>query len=82
MRTQDPETMTPAERDAEVASILARGLIRAVHAERSRSTRDISESGNLPPVDLNSRSMRTSVSPRGPGVRAPGRCEEESPCPT
>lgn len=43
MRTQDPETMTPTERDAEVASILARGLVRAVHAERSRSTRDISE---------------------------------------
>jgi hypothetical protein len=46
MRTQDPETMTPAERDAEVASILARGLVRAVRADRdpaSRSTRDIGE---------------------------------------
>ncbi len=43
MRIQDPETMTPAERDGEVASILARGLVRAVHAERSRSTRDINE---------------------------------------
>ena len=40
MRSQDPETMTPAERDAEVASILARGLVRAVHADRSRSTRE------------------------------------------
>lgn len=43
MRTQNPETMTPAERDAEVASILARGLVRCVHAERSRSTRDASD---------------------------------------
>lgn len=43
MRSQDPETMTPPERDAEVVSILARGLVRAVHADRSPSTRDISE---------------------------------------
>jgi hypothetical protein len=40
MRTQNPETMTPAERDAEVASILALGLARAIHADRSRSTRE------------------------------------------
>lgn len=33
--------MTPAERDAEVASILARGVIRAVRIAHSRSTRDI-----------------------------------------
>ncbi len=39
--SRDPETMTPAERDTEVASILARGVIRAVRIERSRSTRDI-----------------------------------------
>jgi len=38
-----PETMTPAERDAEVASIFARGLARAIHAQRSRSTREASE---------------------------------------
>jgi hypothetical protein len=42
MRTQNPETMTPAERDAEVASILALGLARAIHADRSRSTREAS----------------------------------------
>ncbi|HPO92772.1 MAG TPA: hypothetical protein PL072_04800 [Phycisphaerales bacterium] len=41
MSTKDPETMTPMERDAEVASILARGLMRAVHIARSRSTRDM-----------------------------------------
>lgn len=38
-----PESMTPAERDAEVASIFARGLARAIHAERSRSTRESSD---------------------------------------
>jgi hypothetical protein len=41
-----PETMTPSERYAEVASIFARGLARAIHAERapaSRSTREESE---------------------------------------
>jgi len=43
MRTQNPETMTPAERDAEVASILALVLARAIHAERSRSTREPSD---------------------------------------
>lgn len=43
MRTQNPETMTPAERDAEVASILALGLARAINAERSRSTREPSD---------------------------------------
>ena len=43
MRTQNPETMTPEERDAEVASIFARGLARTIHAERSRSTRDSSD---------------------------------------
>jgi hypothetical protein len=33
--------MTPAERDAEIASILARGVIRAVRAARGRSALDI-----------------------------------------
>lgn len=39
--SRDPETMTPSERDAEVASIFAQGVIRAVRLARSRSTRDI-----------------------------------------
>ena len=46
MRTQNPETMTPAERDAEVVSILALGLARAIHAKRppaSHSTREPSD---------------------------------------
>jgi len=33
--------MTTTERDAEVANILARGVLRAVRIARSRSTRDI-----------------------------------------
>jgi len=32
--TRKPESMTPAERDAEIASILARGLVRAHRARR------------------------------------------------
>lgn len=39
--SRNPETMTPAERDAEVASILARGVVRAARAARERLTRDI-----------------------------------------
>lgn len=30
MRNQNPETMTPVERDAELASIFASGLVRGV----------------------------------------------------
>jgi hypothetical protein len=41
--SKNPETMTPAERDAEVVSILAHGLARAVRIARSRSTREIGE---------------------------------------
>lgn len=33
--------MTPAERDAEITSILARGVIRAVRTARGRSALDI-----------------------------------------
>lgn len=43
MRNQNPETMTPAERDTELASIFASGLVRAIHAERSRSTREVND---------------------------------------
>lgn len=32
--TRKPESMTPAERDAEIASILACGLVRAHRARR------------------------------------------------
>lgn len=84
MRTQNPETMTPAERDAEVASIFALGLARAIHAKRPPPLRIPPGSQatwrNLTPIDLNFRSMQTSVSPHGPGVRAPDRCEEEFLC--
>lgn len=39
--SRNPDTMTPAERDAEVASILAQGVIRSVRASRDRSSLDI-----------------------------------------
>lgn len=35
-----PESMTPEERDAEIASILARGLVRA-HRARCKNASDI-----------------------------------------
>ncbi len=35
--------MTPAERDAEIASILARGVVRALRIARSRFTLDIEQ---------------------------------------
>lgn len=35
--TRDPESMTEVERRDEVASILARGLVRAVAAARARA---------------------------------------------
>ena len=35
MSTADPETMTADERRFEVASILARGLLRRVHAAKT-----------------------------------------------
>jgi hypothetical protein len=68
MRTQDPETMTPAERDAEVASIFARGLVRAIDAERSRSTRGISEPAESPAggLELSQHAdLSVSARPRG-----------------
>jgi len=46
--TIDPETMTGSERAAEVANILARGVIRAVRIARSRSTRDIAPPAESP----------------------------------
>lgn len=39
--SRNPETMTPAERDAEIASILARGVVRAIRANRARLALDI-----------------------------------------
>jgi len=47
--TRNPETMTVAERRAEVASILARGLVRAVRNAKvgtSSAEQKVSESGD------------------------------------
>ena len=35
--SKNPDSMTPAEREAEIASILARGVVRAVRAARART---------------------------------------------
>lgn len=35
--TRKPESMTPAEREAEIASILARGLVRAHRAQHENA---------------------------------------------
>jgi hypothetical protein len=39
--SRNPESMTPAERDAEIASILARGVVRAIRAHLARLALDI-----------------------------------------
>lgn len=48
----DPETVAPSERDAEVASIFAQGVVRAVRLARSRSTRDIAAAEESSPAGL------------------------------
>jgi len=40
-----PESMTPAEREAEIASILARGVVRAVRATRGSPKATHSDDG-------------------------------------
>jgi len=41
--TRDPESMTEAERRDEVASILARGLVHSIVANRARTSRTSGE---------------------------------------
>jgi hypothetical protein len=66
--TRDPETMTADERRAEVATILARGLARAIRQARARTA----QSAEIPPVlaanglDLPA-DLRLSVAPRPGG---------------
>ncbi|MCK6476272.1 MAG: hypothetical protein L6Q35_05520 [Phycisphaerales bacterium] len=50
--SKNPDAMTPAERDAEIASILARGVVRAVRIARSRFTRDIEQPQESPAEGL------------------------------
>jgi len=74
--SRNPETMTPAERDAEIASILARGVVRAARAARERLTRDIDidrESvGGDGGLELPRHGgLSVSAPPTGPGVTAP-----------
>jgi hypothetical protein len=63
--TRNPETMTVAERRAEIASILARGLVRAVRNAKSGTSsavQKVSESGDSV-LDLPTDSP-LSVAPR------------------
>jgi len=64
----DPATMTPAERRAEVAHILACGLIRYVRAARARASsppRESTDSGDIA-LELGEHSRLTVVNrPRG-----------------
>ena len=66
--TRNPETMTVAERRAEVASILARGLLRTVRNAKSATSsavQKVSESGESG-LDLPADSP-LSVAPRPAG---------------
>jgi hypothetical protein len=63
-----PETMTDAERRRELASILARGLLRSIRHARScrvRATEKVSEAGDSG-LDLSANSP-LSVAPRPAG---------------
>lgn len=62
--TRDPESMTEAERRGEVASILARGLVRAVAASLGR----VGIRSDPPPTCLDLHGdPRLSVAPRPGG---------------
>lgn len=54
--SRNPDSMTPAERDTEIASILARGVLRAVRATRERSALEFGKNGE-------SRKDRLELSP-------------------
>lgn len=69
--TRDPESMTADERRDEIASILARGLVRSIVANRDRTSR---ASGD--PADCGRSCLELpghlplSVAPRPAGSRA------------
>jgi len=66
--TRNPETMTIVERRAEIASILAQGLVRSVRVARSRTSlafQKVSEAGESG-LDLPG-DLPLSVAPRPAG---------------
>ncbi len=66
--TRDPESMTADERRDEVASILARGFVRTVVANRARTSRTSGELADCGPTCLElSADTRLSVAPRPRG---------------
>jgi uncharacterized protein (AIM24 family) len=65
---RSPESMTVAERQAEIANILARGLMRSVRLARSRTSvpaEKVSEAGESD-LDLSAK-LPLSVAPRPAG---------------
>jgi len=69
--TQNPESMTATERRAEITSILARGVVRAVRASRGRISAPSTETaeGGGTCLDLPA-DLPLSVAPRSTGSRA------------
>lgn len=66
--TRNPETMTADERRAEVACILARGLVRAVRDARARVPQSAGISTEPAVTRLDSPAeLRLSVAPRPHG---------------
>jgi len=68
MTGRDPDSMAPEERRDEIASIMARGLVRSVRLARSRtsvSAEKVSEAGESG-LDLSANSP-LSVAPRPAG---------------
>jgi len=66
--TRNPETMTAAERRAEIASILARGVVRAIRASRGpiSALEDEAEERGGTCLDLRG-DLPLSVAPRPAG---------------
>ncbi len=78
--------MTPAEREAEIASILARGVVRAVRATRGSPKATQSDDGEHARslgdrLEL-SPDAALSVATRPAGLRLGADAIEEIPCPT
>lgn len=72
--TRDPESMTPEERQQEVATILARGLLRRIRAATPGDSTSSEKAAEVPPDGLAfPGKTRLSVAPRPAGQRAGSR---------
>jgi hypothetical protein len=69
--SKNPDSMTPAERDAEIASILASGVLRAARARTGGTKRAIDERARSLGDGLErSPEAALSVAPRPAGSRS------------